>query len=96
MRELSDAGIAAGVVQNGRDLADVDEQLKHRDFYVSTRRDDGTEAWFDGFPAIFSDEGFSVRRPSPALGEHNDYVFKELLGLSDDDVVAYAAAGAFD
>ena len=24
-----------------------------------------------------------IRRPAPTLGEHNEYVFKELLGLSD-------------
>ena len=24
--------------------------------------------------------------PAPLLGEHNDYVFKELLGMSDSEI----------
>jgi len=24
--------------------------------------------------------------PAPALGEHNEYVYKEVLGLSDDEI----------
>jgi crotonobetainyl-CoA:carnitine CoA-transferase CaiB-like acyl-CoA transferase len=25
-------------------------------------------------------------RPAPLIGEHNEYVLREILGLSDDDI----------
>ena len=32
-----------------------------------------------------------IRLPAPALGEHNVYVLRELLGLSDDEIAALNA-----
>jgi crotonobetainyl-CoA:carnitine CoA-transferase CaiB-like acyl-CoA transferase len=32
-----------------------------------------------------------IRLPAPALGEHNAYVLRELLGLSDDEIAALNA-----
>ena len=29
---------------------------------------------------------------SPSLGQHNDYVYREVLGVSDDDLERYRAA----
>src|SRR5437867_9386038 len=34
-----------------------------------------------------------VRLPAPCFGEHNDHVFRELLGLSDEEIAALEAAG---
>jgi len=28
----------------------------------------------------------AIRRPTPAIGEHNDYVFRELLGLGEQEI----------
>ncbi|MBI3967454.1 MAG: CoA transferase [Chloroflexi bacterium] len=38
----------------------------------------------------FSDTPGALFRPAPQLGEHNDYVFGELLGLSADEIVRLA------
>jgi crotonobetainyl-CoA:carnitine CoA-transferase CaiB-like acyl-CoA transferase len=32
-------------------------------------------------------------RAAPALGEHNEYVFKELLGMTDDEIADALIAG---
>jgi crotonobetainyl-CoA:carnitine CoA-transferase CaiB-like acyl-CoA transferase len=32
--------------------------------------------------------------PSPCLGEHNEYVFKELLGMSDDEIAEHIIDGS--
>ncbi len=34
-----------------------------------------------------------VRLPAPTFGEHNDYVFRDLLGLSDEEIASLAADG---
>ena len=34
-----------------------------------------------------------VRLPAPAFGEHNGYVFRELLGLSEDEIAELEAEG---
>ena len=34
----------------------------------------------------FSKTPTTVRWTGPELGEHNDYVYKEILGMSDDDI----------
>jgi crotonobetainyl-CoA:carnitine CoA-transferase CaiB-like acyl-CoA transferase len=95
MDELCGAGIPAGVVQNAADLLN-DAQLQSRDFYVSAQHPELGTVRFDGFPASFSGPGFEVRRPAPLLGEHNDYVFKELLRLREAEVADLAEAGVFD
>ena len=32
-------------------------------------------------------------KPSPCLGEHNEYVFKELLKMTDDEIAEYIIDG---
>ena len=34
----------------------------------------------------FSKTPSTVRWTGPELGEHNDYVYKEILGMSEDDI----------
>ena len=46
-----------------------------------------------GIPLKLSRTPGSIRRPAPLVGEHNAYVFRELLGLSDADVQRLAEAG---
>jgi len=33
-----------------------------------------------------SETPFEAKRPGPLLGEHNEYVFKELLGMTDEEI----------
>jgi benzylsuccinate CoA-transferase BbsF subunit len=96
MRVLCACGVPAGVVQDAADLIDRDEQLRHRGFYTQAEHPQLGTVRFDGFPAIFTGPGFAVERSAPSLGQHNDYVFKDLLGLSADELAAYSEAGAFD
>ena len=34
----------------------------------------------------FSESAFGIRRSAPVLGEHNDYVLGELLGMSKQEI----------
>ena len=31
--------------------------------------------------------------PAPCLGQHNEYVFREILGMSDDEIANLLAEG---
>jgi crotonobetainyl-CoA:carnitine CoA-transferase CaiB-like acyl-CoA transferase len=37
-----------------------------------------------------------MTRPTPALGENNDYVYRELIGLGDDEIAKLEAAGVLE
>ena len=44
----------------------------------------------------FSHAQGSVTSSGPSIGQHNDVVLRELLGLSDEEIVELAACGALD
>ena len=43
---------------------------------------------------ILSKAPREITIPSPCLGEHNEYVFKELLGMSDDEIAEHIIDGS--
>jgi crotonobetainyl-CoA:carnitine CoA-transferase CaiB-like acyl-CoA transferase len=47
-----------------------------------------------GIPWRLSNTPGRIRRPAPLLGEHNQYVFGDLLGLSATEIQRLAEAGA--
>ena len=96
MHRLQAAGVAAGVVQSGDDLVDRDPQLKERDFYLRVRDHENEPRIIDGIPYRLSDTSGGAVRGAPGFGEHQDYVLRDILGMSDDEITEYAIAGAFD
>lgn len=85
MELLQEEGIAAGVVKTGEDLF-ADPQLKHREHF---RRLEHQEIGLHAYHAPsykLSKTPADVRRAAPTLGQDNEYVFKELIGLSDDEI----------
>jgi benzylsuccinate CoA-transferase BbsF subunit len=86
MELLQSKGVPAGVVQNSRDVLDNDPHLKARGYYVYLDHPETGRAAHDGAPFRLSKTPGELRTPAPLLGEHNDYVAKEILGMSDDEV----------
>ncbi len=84
MSRLQAAGVPAGAVRDVKDVFE-DPQLKHR----------GHFRWLE-HPAlgVHANGALSFRfsktpdcqRPAPTLGQDNEYVFKNILGMSDDDI----------
>ena len=85
-RRLQEAGVAASVVQNARDLIQGDEHLRERGFYVELEHPTVGRRLFEGTPIKMSDAPGGPRRPGPLLGQDTDYVLRQVLGLSDDEV----------
>lgn len=81
---LQGAGIAAGVVETVKDLLE-DLQLKYRGYFRKYKHTFMGESTYRG-PSFRLSKVPDSQFAGPALGEHNEYVFKELLHLSDDEV----------
>ena len=93
MTLLQDAGVCAGAVQDARDLNEVDPQLAHRGTFFELDHPVIGPARFEGTPIAFSRIRQDNWRSAPLLGEDNDYVFKDILGLADDELSELSQAG---
>jgi crotonobetainyl-CoA:carnitine CoA-transferase CaiB-like acyl-CoA transferase len=82
MERLQRAGVAAGVVANGADMCERDQHLQARNFWGTVPLPDGTTTHVTGIPMKLSATPGAIRTPSPLIGEANDYVLGELLGMS--------------
>lgn len=94
MNIMQGAGIAAGVVQTGKDLAN-DPHLRSRDFFYEIKLPGMGDVPYTGMTPKLSRTPAETG-PTPLLGEHNHYVFTELLGLSDEEFVKLDNEGAFE
>jgi benzylsuccinate CoA-transferase BbsF subunit len=94
MALLQEAGIAAGVVQNAKDIYE-DPQLRYREFFWVMNHKEMGEFTHLGEPAVLSKTPAKPYMPAPCLGEHTEYVCKEFLGVEDEEFVDYMASGAF-
>jgi crotonobetainyl-CoA:carnitine CoA-transferase CaiB-like acyl-CoA transferase len=95
MKIMQVAGVAAGVVQSGQDLGN-DPQLKRRQFYWKLEHpSDIGNFTYSGMPARLSKTPYEMRR-APMLGEHNEHVCTQLLGMPDEEFIQLMGDGVFD
>jgi succinyl-CoA---D-citramalate CoA-transferase len=89
---LHEGGVPAGRIYRAKDML-ADPHFAAREAIVRLRdRQLGDLPMQGVFPRLSTSPG-GVRHTGPALGEHNDDVYRGLLGLGDDQVAALAAAG---
>jgi crotonobetainyl-CoA:carnitine CoA-transferase CaiB-like acyl-CoA transferase len=94
MADLQARGVPAHVVESAREMLDFDEHLKARGYYVYLDHAETGRAAYDGPPARLSKTPGGLRSPAPLLGEHTEYVCKEVLGLGDEEIADLMVAGA--
>jgi crotonobetainyl-CoA:carnitine CoA-transferase CaiB-like acyl-CoA transferase len=84
--ELATGGVPAGYVVDGRDIA-VNPQMLHRGFFEV---EDHPVTGAHNIPTVpfrYRRRGGGwMHRPSPTIGQHNDEVLRELLGLDHDEL----------
>jgi benzylsuccinate CoA-transferase BbsF subunit len=85
MESLQKQGVPAGKVQNAGDLI-CDPQLNARGFFVDLHHPVLGNNITDASPVHLSNNSAVYHRTSPTHGQDNDYVFRELLGFSDDTI----------
>jgi crotonobetainyl-CoA:carnitine CoA-transferase CaiB-like acyl-CoA transferase len=82
---LQAAGVAAAPVLGVPALFD-DLHLRARGFWESVSHPDAGTWDVDGVPWRLSRSPAHIRLPAPRPGEHNEYVLRRLLGLSDEEM----------
>jgi len=87
-------GLRAAAVESVGELFD-DEQLAHRGVWRRAAHAGLGEVGLMAPPFGLSETPARPDRAGPTLGEHNEAVFKGLLGLSADEYASLAADGVF-
>jgi benzylsuccinate CoA-transferase BbsF subunit len=95
MRDLQAAGVPAGLVANAEDVMDRDPQLSHRRFFREVDHADVGRYRAPRPPFTLSRCDCELE-PAPLLGEHNEYVLKEICGLADAEVAQLLVTGALE
>jgi len=95
MSMMQAVGVAAGVVETGEDLLEHDPQLKYRHSFWELDHPEIGKHHVPGPHFLLSKSSYEMRR-APLLGEQNNYVCKEILGLSDEEITELVIDGIIE
>jgi crotonobetainyl-CoA:carnitine CoA-transferase CaiB-like acyl-CoA transferase len=97
MNRLQARAIPAGVVQKAADRFDRDPQLKARGYFVDLPHSEIGHWPIEGFPARLSASpayvGGLTNRAAPKLGEDNEFVYRDIFGLSTKELATLREEG---
>ncbi|MBN2239867.1 MAG: CoA transferase [Dehalococcoidales bacterium] len=95
MHMMQKGGVPAGVVETGEDQLEHDLQTRHRHFFQEVDHPRIGKLRVVSSPFKLSKVPCKPER-APLLGEHNEYVLKEILGYSDEEVVDMVINGVLE
>lgn len=95
MERLQAAGVEAGMVNTMRDLY-IDPQLAHRRQWIELEHPEIGKMHYQSPPFILGKSPGHPQRRDPLFGEHNDYFYRELLGLSQEEYRDLVDGGVID
>ncbi len=93
LREFDAIGLPCGPLNDIPHAAEQ-PQVKARNMLVDVPHPSGFTLRIPDTPVKLSRTPGGIKGPPPALGEHTDYVLRELLGLSAEEIATLRAAGA--
>jgi formyl-CoA transferase len=76
-------GVPAGLIYRAPDMLE-DPHFQARDAIVSVPHPDFGELRMQNVAPKLSETPGSIRSPSPALGQHNDEIYRSVLGLTEE------------
>lgn len=82
---LQGVGVPSGVVSYGSDLLERDEHLKARGVFRTIEHPEMGTASLATSPLVLDGERLPVRSPAPLISEHNEYVLRQVLGLTEEE-----------
>jgi benzylsuccinate CoA-transferase BbsF subunit len=85
---LQENGVVTGVVQDAADLV-TDPQLQSRGFFIK----DAQTPLMDAVPIRMSAAKTEYKRAAPSPGQDNDYVYGQLLGISQEEMTKLKEKG---
>jgi len=94
MSILQKAGVAAGLVATGRDLAS-NPQLAFDGFYHKIDHPGVGPFSYSGMPVQMTKTPYHINRAA-ALGEHNEVIATQIMGLKDEEFVELMGEGLFE
>ena len=83
---LQSAGLPATAVQKPEERIDKDPSTEAWGLWPTVVHRDMGEVRVDGLPVHLSKTDWELENGGPCLGEHNERVFGEILGLSDAEI----------
>ena len=86
MSLMQNAGVMAGACLSIPELVE-DCHLNERDFYIDIEDSEEGRLHLARLPWKIRDIPEGNYKPAPSLGEHSDYIFKELLGLNEEEII---------
>jgi crotonobetainyl-CoA:carnitine CoA-transferase CaiB-like acyl-CoA transferase len=89
---IRSAGLPCAKVATIDEVVD-DPQIRHRDMLVEIDHPTVGSVPMAGLNVRFSETSETIRRHPPLLGQHNEEVYREWLGMSRDEVGQLAARG---
>jgi crotonobetainyl-CoA:carnitine CoA-transferase CaiB-like acyl-CoA transferase len=100
MTALQGQGVPAGVAQRIDDRVERDPALDFYEHLAEVEHPEAGRRLVEGTPIRMSRTqpvvGGSERRAAPLLGQHNAFVFGEILGLSGEDLRTLGRDGVFE
>ena len=91
MESLQSTGVPAGVVLTAEGQFN-DSQVRYRNFFRNLYHQVIGRHAYDGFSFELSRTPGSLTA-APTLGQHNEYVYKEILGMTDEEIGDLIAEG---
>lgn len=90
---MQQANIPCNIVARPSDIY-ADPQLESRQYFTTLDHPAmGRQKYEPQACFILSKSPRELTMPSPCVGEHNEYVFKKLLGMGDDEIAEYIING---